>query len=493
MSREDPRLSSPWKLSLSPYLGVSHQTQVDKPSIVDARALRWEIDFGRSQLLEPGVRYVPENRLGPAKISSPSTFTLWSKLGWFSSSILIAGTLSMIGSMCFLLFLSYGDSTGRTWRNIALQNWFTRCLALSSIIMRTTASMQAGVATSMLASLVLEKMEVPLIQTASILSMRNVNTGPLMVTFLLWEALRKVRRCWRHVFISALALVFTITILLIQFTSTALLSDLGSGVISGENTQYTLATNFEYDNTQGTIPTLLRDTTWKHKPPYYPVFAEYREDIGGNKTEDGVSDTGLTLRAFMPLQEQQSRFFLKSYSGRATVLDSRVTCMRPNLTAASVHITLNHTLLALTGAVKAAFNTSRLVLEHTSEEYFNGTPTWENRVESYFTCLGDIGHSDDSTPSWPLSICQPETYNGQVASEFATIEEVSSYIVPEYRGTTYLIMNITSGASGDWTNVSHLEDATLGDVTGPGNPPGSEICLYSWNPCWFVPMLSIKC
>lgn len=141
---------------------------------------------------------------------------------------------------------------------------------------------------------------------------------------------------------------------------------------------------------------------------------------------------------------------------------------------------MNTGLLALTGTVNAAFNTSRLVLEHTSEDYSNGTPTWENRVESYFTCLGDIGYSDDTTPSWRLSICQPETYNGQLASEFVTVEQVSSYIAPEYRGTTYLMMNITSGSSANCINTSYSEDTISGDVTGSGYPPDEYINQKEW-------------
>lgn len=459
-----------------------HQSWDADRQTIDRRCVnpKVEIVVRESQRREAGVGCISGNWLELAEISSSSIFTLWRKLGWLSSIILIAGTISIIGSIFFLSFLSYGNPEYRTWRNLALQNWFARCLTLSSIVMRTASSMQAGVATSMLASLVLERMEVPLIQTASISSMRNANTGPLIFTLLMCEAFWKVCWCWKHVFILAVAVVFTTTTLLLQFTSTALLSDLGFGVVPGESTQYTLATNFEYDNTDGTIPTLTRGTTWNQKPRYYPVFAEYHEDIGGNTTEDGVSDTGLTLRAFMPLQDQQSRSLLKSYSGRATVLDSRVTCMRPNLTAASVHVGQSYGFLALTGALKAAFNASQLVLEHSSEYYSNSTVTWENRVESYFACLGDVGYLSESTPFWRLSICQPGTYNGQLASEFTTIEEVSSYIAPEYPGTTYLVMNITSGSWENWTSVNNLEDATSEGVTGPGNPPTKFINRNEW-------------
>jgi hypothetical protein len=47
---------------------------------------------------------------------------------------------------------------------------------------------------------------------------------------------------------------------------------------------------------------------------------------------DGISDTGMTLRALLPIVSQETRSMLQSYKGQATVFDSRVTCIRPYLT-----------------------------------------------------------------------------------------------------------------------------------------------------------------
>jgi hypothetical protein len=46
---------------------------------------------------------------------------------------------------------------------------------------------------------------------------------------------------------------------------------------------------------------------------------------------NGVDDTGVLLRAFPPFQNLDSRQALKQYSGKALVLDSRVSCQPPKL------------------------------------------------------------------------------------------------------------------------------------------------------------------
>jgi hypothetical protein len=45
----------------------------------------------------------------------------------------------------------------------------------------------------------------------------------------------------------------------------------------------------------------------------------------------GISDTGVTMRAFLPI-DVQNRSSLHVYNGPSTVVDARVVCVRPNIT-----------------------------------------------------------------------------------------------------------------------------------------------------------------
>jgi hypothetical protein len=47
---------------------------------------------------------------------------------------------------------------------------------------------------------------------------------------------------------------------------------------------------------------------------------------------DNVDDTGILLRAFLPLPDAPSRENIRSYSGKTIVLDARVICQPPRLT-----------------------------------------------------------------------------------------------------------------------------------------------------------------
>lgn len=78
---------------------------------------------------------------------------------------------------------------------------------------------------------------------------------------------------------------------------------------------------------------------WTNRPSF-PTFAEYAEPPPQNLPEH-VSDTGVRLRALLPYNDAQSRETLSNYTGKAMVLDSRVSCQSPhlsNLTFDSVHL-----------------------------------------------------------------------------------------------------------------------------------------------------------
>lgn len=165
----------------------------------------------------------------------------------------------------------------------------------------------------------------------------------------------------------------------------------------------------------------------------------------------------------MPLQSQQSRSFLKSYSGRATLLDSRVSCMRPDLKGTKIHLANQSAgFFAFTGKLKAAFRVSRLSCQSISNSNF--IPTLADRVETPFTCFAKTVFNRNFSI---LSIYQLGGHNGRLASEFKTIEKALEY--SQFYGfyvNAYLVLNISGGPLEDWTKIIGAEDA------GFWNSPG---------------------
>jgi hypothetical protein len=70
---------------------------------------------------------------------------------------------------------------------------------------------------------------------------------------------------------------------------------------------------------------------WKTGLRQYPMFAEYTNGQSSDGL-NGLSDTGLTMRAFLPISNPQTRSSIHSYEGLSTVVDARVACVRPNIT-----------------------------------------------------------------------------------------------------------------------------------------------------------------
>ncbi len=74
---------------------------------------------------------------------------------------------------------------------------------------------------------------------------------------------------------------------------------------------------------------------WLLRPSVYAPFAEIPADAPFD--EPGFKDTGLLLRAFLPIANQQDRVLIKDYNGPATVIDTRVVCFPPQIKNVEMH------------------------------------------------------------------------------------------------------------------------------------------------------------
>ena len=278
------------------------------------------------------------------------------RLGWLSTASLGASLVFIVAALSFPAFLWFGSHDNTSWRRIALGGWMTRAVAISSLVIRTGASLQEIVATAMLAALALERAKVPLHDIAPFSMLRNSNSGPLQLSYLL---IRWMGKEWIQWVVPSLSLLLLMAGTAIQFSSTILLSDLGPVAIPGRLSVKSLSTNFDYVPVTGgrSIPIILGSTSWTQRAPFYPAFAEYSEPpvYGG----DGTVDTGMTLRAFMPFADEGGRSSRYNFTGKTTVLDTRVICTRPEFTDISLDLSVA-SYPALVGNVLPLSNLSQI-------------------------------------------------------------------------------------------------------------------------------------
>ncbi|KAL9596021.1 MAG: hypothetical protein Q9219_006072 [cf. Caloplaca sp. 3 TL-2023] len=251
-----------------------------------------------------------------------------------------------------------------------------------------------------------------------------------------------------------MVLLLVIVSLLTEFTSTALLSDLKQSLLPAHPSSSTITTNFVYDE-NGTIPYLSRGTVWTKKPPFYPTFAEYHEDPP-DQPEDRV-DTGLTLRAFLPIQSQQERSMLRDFSGRATVLDSRVQCIRPQLTLEKGHYAAEP-VLGLSGQVNIGpsqtANFSCVLPYHVPQQEGAILDEWQIGM----TYLGQFSNVS-SAP---------------IESEFRQASSSGQY------GMAFLVVNVTAGTPREWRQILGTDGGEFGEFGGTGAQPRAYRGRREW-------------
>ncbi len=411
--------------------------------------------------------------------------TLAERFGWIGITILFAGTAVILAALGFLGFLYLADYRNKTWQLIIIRGWATRAVSLSALAIRTAISFQSGLATAMLAALVLERFGVLLEDSAQISTLRSSTPHPFNLAYPLVLGLSKNKS---KIAIPLIVTVLVFTTILLQFTSTVLLADLTLGPVPSLSRDSTIAYNFAsvYTNTtdrgSGMNPHYItRPSTWTRKPPFYPVFAEYSE---GPFMQEGVKDTGLTLRAFLPLQSAQARENLRNYTGRATVLDSRVTCQRPAMVNESVYY--SGSVIYFAGQVSASTPTPRLDNSTVQTDRMSFGRLENEGVR--FGCAASVADpvtlNSSNFSSWQTSICQlPQgriqegitiAIAGGLVSEFVKFRENKTTEASHNYNAAYLVLNVTSGASHQWEKV----------MFRPKGPPDSRPPFYSEHDEW---------
>lgn len=253
----------------------------------------------------------------------------WDKIGMWGLIILVLGTTCIgiaIGILTFLWANSMaapdGLGSGTFWRYIVFQGWATRLVTLCAAVIRLVIVSQAGLITSMIASILLEKLGVQLWAVPLLALVRSITVAP---ETLLRASLPNHFRLSSKVLCYFAILLSTLITLASQFFSTVLLSDFTNTTIVGDANKSSIP--FTYTTSAIAALPWGRSNEWQIMPDTYPRFAEYHEPP--HDFAEDREDTGMTLRAFLPFREIERRIPIREYRGPATVFDSRVICVRP--------------------------------------------------------------------------------------------------------------------------------------------------------------------
>ncbi|KAF2847315.1 hypothetical protein T440DRAFT_521079 [Plenodomus tracheiphilus IPT5] len=288
-----------------------------------------------SESCEPDEK--PTNRLAPDTktcistsycLSSGSKNTI-QRIGWYTLSLVAVSSLAILGFVVYISFMWLAGDNNRTWRAIAQRGWIVKSITLASVVLRTAVGVQAGVATAMIASILVEGPGGPLHDLSQVALLRVSTTSPFSVLgHLLTHSFRDGYRSWKYYIITCPATILSVTTLFMQFTSTLLLADIHPGLITGRTASLHLSQITPHSTGFG-------GSRWTSVGRNYPTFAEYADNNTSSNIAD-ISDIGNSLRAFLPISDPQTRSMLYRYEGPAPVIDTRVVCVRPNITLTSL-------------------------------------------------------------------------------------------------------------------------------------------------------------
>lgn len=250
----------------------------------------------------------------------------------------VTSAFLMLGvAIIFLSWLWFEHHDTPAWRRLMVSAYAAQAITISGVVIRTALSILGTLTTSMIASIILETRGAPLESIVSISLARYANNGPLTLAAVAPNAIG--RRIWTLV-TAVLALT-----LASQFMSTILLYDMGPTTVVDFGK--TVANNFAFYTPDHTALKYKSHDYYKQRPSSFASFAEYWEPP--INTEDDVDDTGITLRALLPLSSQLERESIRTFRGVARVLDSRVVCLRPQVS--NFHVCSDSAGLALCGTI----------------------------------------------------------------------------------------------------------------------------------------------
>ncbi|CAN9173490.1 unnamed protein product [Alternaria alternata] len=215
-----------------------------------------------------------------AEVPEGRPVTIVRRIGKWPCTLIVLSILGTAAFIIYITFLWFTASGNKNWKNIALSGWMTRSVAIAAVVLRTSTTVQAGLASSMLAAIALESTTGVALQDLAPLSLMRASLAA-PYALLAYPKLGRNGPTW---VLLVWAAIISITTVLLQFTSTILLADVNAGFIPSGLSPYA------YVLPQELLYRGSLTANWRSAPRPWPIFAEYT----GNDSADGslgYSDT----------------------------------------------------------------------------------------------------------------------------------------------------------------------------------------------------------
>jgi hypothetical protein len=404
-------------------------------------------------------------------VSGPKLLPAWQ---WIEILFLVLSTIAILYTINIILFLWLKRSA---WRHdIALDDKATSIVTLQSTVLRFAVAVQATVFIFELG-----RSKHPQRNAQSLVPTPR-NTSPKIPTYY--------------------KVVNTVLILFLAATTTAsnfftplLLSDLGPKAVGRSAAPSPIYYRPPplmrypghpqlYDNNLNGIPSTFKPRTREKllqsepdfsmlPPTLFPTFAEYA-NASTRDMQPGVDDTGAVIRALLPINDTTRRENLWLYNGFATLVNSRVVCVRPTVFDLRLgwddrsNSTFIQGNLSVSAIRPSGIHHDRIRDPKHKVDF--GTPI-------PFHCY--LAVPDATGTDWPVSLCavgsttgQPRSPGGfglQVNSPFNGKGQPRPYVMTNYTGSAPTNTSIqspfsystnTSSISSPWTHIrwEELED-----------------------------------
>ncbi|GKT44293.1 uncharacterized protein ColSpa_04474 [Colletotrichum spaethianum] len=389
----------------------------------------------------------------PSDNDENSRRSQWRALGTLGLCIMVFGTLLIAAAVILLgcfwqMSMRARDGEivhSQIWNRVIFSDWASRFVTITAAVLRVSLALQMGVFTAMIASLMIERAGVP-ISSAPLMSMlRAVSASPY--NLITWTTFSMP---WRNRLIYTVAIVVSVLLVAgFQFASTALLSDFAAVNVTAPQT--TADVSLYGDSDISGYDPLQGSKLWNSQPWTYFRFAEHPRTPRSEQLSDRYEDTGSILRALPPFEAETSRSRLRRYQGPAAVLDSRVVCVRPNITDVDV---------SLEGYSSGGGSGQPSFEEFFARGSFGFLDDFDGLIvkppSSFdrwaFSCVVPGGDTQNKT--WDISICSPSSYSSGSLYQGLPVLSNSSFGATQSRlGTDIFLMFKSTGSAESWRQI----------------------------------------
>ncbi|RGP69559.1 hypothetical protein FSPOR_4663 [Fusarium sporotrichioides] len=263
------------------------------------------------------------------------------RVGYFGWWILGLGTVVILASCAFLVYLWYGAYLARKqlprpefWDSIIFSNHTAQVVTLCSAATRTAMDFQIGLLAASMAAIILETTGARLSDLVSLSLSRAFIDGASPWEIFLIARHRTFHQKKAVIFNWLIPLLSFLVGLAMTFASTILLSDFQLVQMAAPRTTKSIALGFDV---QKAMADPAGTSYWQSKPQAHWRFAEARPSSTDNdSTLEYVSDTGDIYQASLPFDTMGERASLEYYDGPAIVTNSRTVCVAPTFTSATL-------------------------------------------------------------------------------------------------------------------------------------------------------------